>query len=130
MTYTRLASNEAEIVKATAKTPDEVVETVRDKLDNFIAWTFGRGEKTTDTKPQTLIVKRSIERNGKQLNALVLKVGIGRQTAGFVPLPKSRKAQIESIMAVRDDLGSWREDLYACYQTVCKNLPTNKKVVH
>ena len=104
-------SNAQVRVKQT-KTEDSVLESVRDRIRNYLAHEYEVGNKLRTTSAQ-LVVKRNVE----GIERRVLAIKIANETFDFVPLENDRD-DVEQIQEVIEGLEDYKTQLYFFSQWV------------
>ena len=110
-----VSPKDVQLASKTEKTPDTVLNDQTTKLNNFLAWHFGEGNKTSENKPQNLIVNRDYQGATKQM----LKIAVANQEVNYLPIDDASEAgKIAVIKEAIANLDSIKQPLYEAYTTL------------
>jgi hypothetical protein len=109
--------NDAKTASKKVKNPESVLEKTQNRIRNYVAWTYGVGNKITTHKPATIVVKRDVANKEKRL----LAIKIANETFNFVPLDRD-KDEAEQILEISEGLAYYKTQIWHFSQWVDFNV--------
>ena len=119
-----VSPKDVQLTSKIEKTADTVLNDQNTKLNNFLAWHFGEGNKTSENKPQNLIVNRDYQGATKPM----LKIAVANQVVNYLPIDDASEAgKIATVQEAIANLDSIKQPLYEAYNTLRTVMAERRK---